>query len=356
MTPCSWCSAKERLESTLQQNNSLIKEANDLREELRLSKRQSTRESAHIDRLTLKISQAKEEQLRQIAEWKTRCLKAEEESTSSKDYLLARERELDALRDRIAGAINDAEGEVRVSRSEAEALRERCIALEEQNEGLMARYAEAERIIRREGERFDNTMNKLVEETRKGDERGREYLEERHLLNKQWEKREGEILGGVRREARRVELKEEQIEELKGEIRELKRELSTGKSSSSPSPAAKKKVTDYPTIPSEVAREREVLESENRALKEEVALLRSSGKAADALRTRRKAREIFGKFKEGGDETGKMVREVRDVVRESGELLRVIQEFEKSGEKVGDTAEDSVSTSAFMSPYLRTEN
>ena len=129
--------------------------------------------------------------------------------------------ELDRLREKIASAVNDAEGEVRVSRSEAEALKERCISLEEQNEALVDRYREAETIMRREGIRFDGTMKRLVDEMRARDDLGREFLEERRLLNKQWEKREKEIIMALKREARKVELKEEALAESKAKVAEL---------------------------------------------------------------------------------------------------------------------------------------
>ena len=157
-----------------------------------------------------------------ISMWKTRCLKAEENTARVGNDNIEREKELERLRDKLVGAVNDAEGEVRVSRGEAAALRERCIALEEQNEGLIDRYREAEGIIRREGVRFDGMARRVVTETRERDEVGREHIEERHLLNKQWEKREKEIMTSLKREARRVELKEEQVREMAKEIGDLK--------------------------------------------------------------------------------------------------------------------------------------
>ena len=134
-------------------------------------------------------------------------------------HLMDREKELDKLREKLAGAVNDAEGEVRVSRAEAEALKERCIALEEQNEALVDRYREAEVIMRKESVRFDGTMKRLVDEMRARDELGREFLEERRLLNKQWEKREKEIIMALKREARKVELKEEVIKQQNENVR-----------------------------------------------------------------------------------------------------------------------------------------
>jgi len=114
-----------------------------------------------------------------------------------------------------------------VSRAEAEALKERCIALEEQNEALVDRYREAEVIMRKEGVRFDGTMKRLVDEMRARDDLGREFLEERRLLNKQWEKREKEIIMALKREARKVELKDEAIKQQVDELDALRRQAET---------------------------------------------------------------------------------------------------------------------------------
>ena len=91
-------------------------------------------DDAEIERLRHKIAQDADAKERELKEWKARCIKAEAENAAVSRNNVAREKELDRLRDRLSTAINDAEGEVSVSRAEAEALKERCIALDEQNE------------------------------------------------------------------------------------------------------------------------------------------------------------------------------------------------------------------------------
>ena len=78
-----------------------------------------------------RIAQMQEGSDRAMTEWKDRCISAERKEKMASDHLIEREKELDRLREKIASAVNDAEGEVRVSRGEAEALKERCISLEE---------------------------------------------------------------------------------------------------------------------------------------------------------------------------------------------------------------------------------
>jgi len=284
-----------------------------------------------------------------ISMWKTRCLKAEENTARVGNDNIEREKELERLRDKLVGAVNDAEGEVRVSRGEAAALRERCIALEEQNEGLIDRYREAEGIIRREGVRFDGMARRVVTETRERDEVGREHIEERHLLNKQWEKREKEIMTSLKREARRVELKEEQVREMAKEIGDLKiRVGGRGRGRGGEEELGEEKWK--PTIPSEEAsklkKENSALRKENEKLLLDFLSLQEEASAEDETNKEEKlaAIKLYKSFKRGG--AREMATEVRNVVSESGKLLRKIQDYEGRSECGGGGGgfEDSVAT------------
>ncbi|GMH52791.1 hypothetical protein TrRE_jg13572, partial [Triparma retinervis] len=217
-------SSNGRTRETIRKNDELTDELNRLQESLRLAKKVKEKDDAEVDRLRNQISQNENARSRAMGEWKERCLKAEKMEAYASQHLMDREKELDKLREKLASSVNDAEGEVRVSRAEAEALKERCIALEEQNEALVDRYREAEVIMRKEGVRFDGTMKRLVDEMRARDDLGREFLEERKLLNKQWEKREKEIIMALKREARKVELKDELLKQKDSEIEVLRRE------------------------------------------------------------------------------------------------------------------------------------
>ena len=143
--------AHSRNQANLSKNDAMINDVNSLQEAKRVLSKIKERDDAEMNRLRNQLVQIQEGNDRAMSEWKDRCLKAEQKEKIASDHLIAREKELDKLREKIASAVNDAEGEVRVSRAEAEALKERCISLEEQNGALVDRYREAETSMRREG-------------------------------------------------------------------------------------------------------------------------------------------------------------------------------------------------------------
>lgn len=393
----SYSSAHSRNQVNLSKNDQMIADVNNLQEARRVLTKIKEKDDAEINRLRNQLLQIQEGNDRAMGEWKDRCISSEQKERIASDHLLAREKELDKLREKIASAVNDAEGEVRVSRAEAEALKERCISLEEQNEALVDRYREAETIMRREGIRFDGTMKRLVDEMRARDDLGREFLEERRLLNKQWEKREREIIMALKREARKAELKEEQIKENKEEIEKLKETLEELQSKSSDERRGIKRdaispvsnglgINPGPFLPSELEEKIVILEHENSTLRSEnTRLLNGLGKLQEDELKRsdefasakpktgsiRKRNSIVGlessqskglnspesmtssvevddlldEFRSGG--INRMTSEVRKMVSESGKILNKIQDLEKTTEQ-----NESNASTAFMSPYL----
>ncbi|GMI48520.1 hypothetical protein TrCOL_g1377 [Triparma columacea] len=283
-------SSSERTRETIRKNDELTDEFNRMQESLRIAKKVKEKDDATVERLRNQISQNEHAKDRAMGEWRERCLRAERGEAYASQHLMDREKELDKLREKLAGSVNDAEGEVRVSRAEAEALKERCIALEEQNEALVDRYREAEVIMRKEGVRFDGTMKRLVDEMRARDDLGREFLEERKLLNKQWEKREKEIVMALKREARKVELKDELLKQKDEEISGLQLQVSSladddrrgvkrgaaspsdlrggGEGGTSDAPGAPK-LFSYPLLPSELESKVGMLRVENDRLRRE---------------------------------------------------------------------------------------
>ncbi|GMI34923.1 hypothetical protein TeGR_g9097, partial [Tetraparma gracilis] len=414
-------SASERCEENLSKNSVMVAEMNEMKETERVMKRAKEHDDAEIERLRHKIAQDADAKERELKEWKARCIKAEAENAAVSRNNVAREKELDRLRDRLSTAINDAEGEVSVSRAEAEALKERCIALDEQNEALVDRYREAETILRKEGLRFDGTMKRLVAEMREKSSLSNSFLEERHLLNKQWEKREKEIVAALKREARRVELKEEECTRLKGDLDELEakmREAEGGSSSGRGWQAVRARFggtgggggvftpsSTGPQLPSVLEKRMDTLLRENAGLKKEnerlmngmldarlegspamgVSPMASGGvlsrryrEAAaasaaatpgaatpapaneeeegdadashDSGSTTAEASNLYQEFKSGG--TVKMASEVRNMVSESGKLLRKIEEYETLKKAANTPGGNSVATADFKSPYL----
>ncbi|GMI05659.1 hypothetical protein TrVE_jg12840 [Triparma verrucosa] len=393
--------AHSRNQANLSKNDSMINDLNSLQEAKRVLSKIKERDDAEMNRLRNQLVQIQEGNDRAMSEWKDRCLKAEQKEKIASDHLIAREKELDKLREKIASAVNDAEGEVRVSRAEAEALKERCISLEEQNEALVDRYREAETIMRREGIRFDGTMKRLVDEMRARDDLGREFLEERRLLNKQWEKREKEIIMALKREARKAELKEEQIKEKGEEITKLKETLEELQAMASDERRGIKRDAISPIntnpmgrslpgpfLPSELEEKIIILEHENSTLRSEnTRLLSGLGKyqedelkreeefvdakpktgsirkrnsmvgllsttkvslaaSPDSATSSVEADDLLSEFRSGG--INRMTSEVRKMVSESGKILNKIQDLEKSGVDPNE----STATTAFMSPYL----
>ena len=97
-------------------------------------------------------------------------------------------------------------------------------------------------------------------------------MEERRLLNKQWEKREREIIMALKREARKVELKEEALAESQSKVKDLEQSLSETSESRrglkrglSPPPESR----PGPFLPSELEEKVAVLSMENAALRAE---------------------------------------------------------------------------------------
>jgi hypothetical protein len=432
-------SAAARCDDNLRKNDAMVSEISALKEECRVKARVKARDDEEIARLSHRLEQEAIAKEREHKEWRDRCIKAEADSQKSAMSLTAREKELDRLRERLSTAINDAEGEVSVSRAEAEALKERCIALSEQNEALIDRYREAEVILRKEGIRFDSTMKRLVTEMRDKSSLSNSFLEERHLLNKQWEKREKEIVAALKREARRVELKEEDCVRLREEIDELKDKIKRleaprggpsqggrfgGAGGYTTEDMALIERTSRPELPSVMETRNNRLETENASLRKENERLLNGmleareaggspimqmqsvsggslrsvlkvgggaqreggavggvhggadgGAADDADRsmesvdrsadsgtdqstsTVAEASKLYAEFKGGG--TVRMASEVRNMVSESGKLLRRIEEYESlrrergGGDAAANTpGGDSVRTTDFKSPYL----
>ena len=390
-------SASGRCEDNLQKNEGMIKEVNEHKETERVMQRMKDHDEAEIERLNHRLDQEANAKAREFKEWKERCFKAETDNYKNSMNVTAREKELDRLRDRLATAIGDAEGEVNVSRAEAEALKERCISLEEQNEALVDRYREAEQILRREGVRFDGTMKRLVTEMRDKSSLSNSFLEERYLLNKQWEKREKEIVAALKREARRVELKEEEAGRLRDELaatktRMAKMEEDPGRPQGYQrffgSSSANLALPAGPELPSVLEAKTKKLERENSTLRKENERLMdgmldarngnspsmSAYKNADlgedvdesndscvsvsvnedeqseqSTSTAAEATTLYKEFKKDG--TVRMASEVRYMVSESGKLLRRIEEYEQL-KKAATPGGDSVATSEFKSPYL----
>lgn len=255
----------------------------------------------------------------------------------------------------------------------------------------MDRYRETETIMRREGIRFDGTMKRLVDEMRARDDLGREFLEERRLLNKQWEKREKEIIMALKREARKVELKEEALADAQSKVKELEQSLSEATESRrslkrglSPPPESR----PWPFLPSELEEKVAVLSMENATLRAENERLLTNLGALDkelqhsvasgaesrpktgSIRKRaassvssppdeREVSSLVSEFMEGGSK--RMTSEVTRLVSESGKILGKIQDLEKGGRAgggedstggEGDAGRDDGEATVFMSPYL----
>jgi hypothetical protein len=211
-------SLKARWAEVTKENDVLTTDLLDSREANRLLTREIVDKSTIIKQLTKEKSQQKEAFDISAVEYIARVAKSENEVKERNDSLIEREKEIDKLRHRTSVMISDAEGEVETARNAADALREKCNALEEQNEGLTDRYREAEVIVRNLGRRDDSSTKRLVDEMRQRESDKSNLISERSLLNKQWEKREKEIMAMVSREARKVELREERIVQLEDQL------------------------------------------------------------------------------------------------------------------------------------------